>query len=95
MVLFSYHLALIYTHIYRHKPVEVHLVNLWVKRLNVFLPLAEENGEIDQRSFHWEHLGEAADLCANLIQHAFYAYKQKDKKKIRKQHKLVQFFYIN
>lgn len=62
---------------YRDKPVEIHLVNLWVKGLNFFLFLVEENGEIAQRSFHWEHLGEAVDLCTNLIQHAFYPYKQK------------------
>lgn len=65
-----------------NKPVEIHLVNLWVIGLNVFLPLVEENGEIGQRSFHWEHLGEAADLYTNLIQHAFYSYEENDKQKI-------------
>lgn len=56
-----------------HKPVEIHLVHLWVKGLNALLSFIKENSEVGQRWFHWEHLGEANDLCTNLIQHAFYA----------------------
>jgi len=56
-----------------HKPVEIHLLNLWVIGLDFFLFFVEEHGEIDQRGFHWEHLGEAVDLYADLIQHAFYS----------------------
>lgn len=63
-----------------YKPVEIHLVHLWVKRLNVPLSLVEENGEIGQRGFHWEHLGEANNFCANLIQHAFNSFAQKNEK---------------
>lgn len=55
-----------------HRPVEIHLVKLWVIGLNFLLSVIDENGEIGQRRFHGEHLGEAVDLCANLIQHTLY-----------------------
>lgn len=56
-----------------HKPVEIHLVNLGVKRLNVLVSLVEKNGEIGKRGFHWEHLGEGHYFTADLVQHSFYS----------------------
>lgn len=58
---------------HKHKPVEIHLVNLRVKGLNAFLLLGEENGEISPRSFHRKHLGKVVDFYTNFIQQAFYS----------------------
>lgn len=55
-------------------PVEVHLVYLWVIRLNAFLLLVEEIGEIGKRRLHWEHFGKVVDFRANLIQHSLHSY---------------------
>lgn len=55
-------------------PVEVHLVYLWVVRLDAFLLLVEEGGEVGERRFHWEHLGKVVDFRANLIQHPLHSY---------------------
>lgn len=59
------------------KPVEIHLIKLWVVGLHRFLLQIEENGEVGQRTFHWEHLGEAVDFCSNFIQHALDSCRQK------------------
>lgn len=56
-----------------HQPVEIHLVHLGVKRLDELVSVVEKNGEIGERGFHWEHLGETDDLISNLIQHAFHS----------------------
>lgn len=70
---------------HEHKPVEINLVHLWVIGFNFLLSVIDEIGEIGQRGLHWVHLGEAVDLCANLIQHAFYSYRQHEAKKTHKQ----------
>lgn len=62
---------------WEHRPVEIQLVDLWVIGFNFLLAIIDENGEVGQRRLYREHFGVAADLRADLIQHAFDSYVQR------------------
>lgn len=48
-------------------PVKVHLVNLGVVVLDLGVRVADEDGEVGQAALQGEHLGEAADVPADVV----------------------------
>lgn len=48
-------------------PVEVHFVDLGVVVLDLGVRVADEDGEVGQAALQWEHLGEAADVFADVV----------------------------
>lgn len=49
-------------------PVEVHLVDLWVKILDLWVCMIDENGDVVHSSLHRKQLGESGDVVADGIQ---------------------------
>lgn len=49
-------------------PIEVHFVDLWIKILDLWVCVTDENGDIVQSSLHRKQLGESGDVVADAIQ---------------------------